>query len=146
MYLMSGQSLFEVVIALAVITLIIVGIVVLSTVSIRNSSFSRDKNISSKYVQEAVEWLRSERNKSPAQFQGNAVGTYCFNTLSWSNVGNCGSTEIISDTPFQREVVFNTRTLNGKTVIDADVVVFWYDGEGLHESRSSTTFNDLRER
>ena len=43
-----GQSLFEIMFAVAIAALITTGIVVLSTDSVKNSSFSKDKTVASK--------------------------------------------------------------------------------------------------
>ena len=58
-----GQSLFEVVFAVAIAAMILVGIVSLATTSTRNSIFSRNNSQATKYAQEVVEWLREERDK-----------------------------------------------------------------------------------
>lgn len=151
----KGQSLFEVVLAIAVITLVLGGLASLATVSIRNSTFSRNKTLSSKYAQEASEWLRSERDKDRDLFIGRAGAVvdvptyYCLNAnpLAW-NSGECPSGEFIPNTPFIRNLTL-TKTvepLRSKTVIKADVVVSWQDAQGDHEARSFTYFSDWRER
>lgn len=143
----AGQSLFEVVLALAVVTLITVGIIILTTDSIKNSSFSKNKTLASRFAQEAIEWIRKERDKNFSTFLGHAaIPTYCFDTLTWSNIGPCSSSEKISGTILTREVDFTTYTVSGKNIVEALVVVSWSDSKGYHESRSSTNFNDLREK
>jgi Tfp pilus assembly protein PilV len=147
----KGQSLFEVVLALGVITAITVGIVSLAVSSIRNATFSKNKTLAGRYVQEATEWLRSERDNDFTTFQGEALtapGTpMCFPTLAWTgSVGVCGASETIANTPLFREITFSATTISGKTVIDANVRVYWTDAQGGHEVRSSTSFTDWRQR
>lgn len=143
----KGQSLFEVVVALAVITLIIVAIVSLASNSIRNSDFSRDKTLATRYSQEASEWLRGQRDTNFTTFANNALTTtWCFQTLTWTSVGPCGVSQVISGTQFRREGYFNTSQLGGKTVIQATVRVYWSDATGDHEVRNSTNLTDWRQQ
>jgi len=145
--LYSGGSLFEVVLALGVMTLITVGIVILTTHTVRNSSFSRNKNLASKYALEAIEWIRSERDKNINSFVNNAANPlYCLDSLTWTNVGACSSNEFISESIFLRNLRLETALISGKSEISATVIVSWTDAQGYHESRSTTTFSDIRER
>lgn len=142
----KGQSLFEVVVALGVVTLITVGIIILATNSIRNSTFSKNKTLSSRYAQEAIEWMRAERDKDSSGFLGNViVPRYCLDDLHWTNVGVCVD-EYIAGTNLTREVLFTTSLLSGKNITEVQVVVFWSDSQGYHEVRSTTSFADLREQ
>lgn len=146
-----GQSLFEVVIALAVVALIIVGLVILSTDSIKNSTFSKNKTLASRYTQEAVEWLRGERDRDVSNFRSKTTTpTYCLDDLDWSNVGICSESEVLIDTPFRREVTFSTSTANNTkgevvAIINASVLVYWQDSQGLHQVKSVTDFTDSRQ-
>jgi len=80
--------MFEVVLALFIITMIIVAVVILSTASISNSLFSRNKTLANKYSQEAIEWLRSQRESNSATFITSAnTPIYCLNSLVFTNVG-----------------------------------------------------------
>lgn len=147
-----GQSLFEVILAIAVLTLVLVGIVSLATISVRNSTFSRNKTLASKYAQEASEWLRSERDKDRDAFILHADASfdipkyYCLDALVWTNLGKCSSSEFISNTPFIRNLSLTKTMKSGKTVIEVKVVVSWQDSQGEHEARSFTYFSDWRER
>lgn len=146
-----GQSLFEVVVALAVSTVIITALVALASNSIRNATFSKNNTVASRYAQEATEWLRSQRDNDPTVFLSNAQGVWCMQTLSWENPQRlCDAGEEISQTPFVRNISFSTGTfvVNGenKTLITANVSVSWNDAQGAHEVRNSTDFSDWRQR
>ncbi len=143
----GGQSMFEVVLALFIMAMIIVGVVFLSTNSIANSSFSKNKTIAGRYSQEAVEWLRGQRDSDSTLFKTNAVGSYCFDSsiLTWSNSGLCSSGELLNNL-FKREVTFTTTTITGKNLIEAKVVTSWNDSKGTHQSKSVTQFTDIREK
>lgn len=142
-----GQSLFEVILTVAIITLIITGVVSLAVNSLQNAVYSRNKTRSSRYVQEAVEWLRRERDTDFTLFKSRSeTPVWCLNSLSWNNLGTCGADEKISGTPFKRELNFITSLKSGKIIIEASVVVSWEDSRGLHEVKSITYFTDWREK
>lgn len=143
----KGQSLFEVVVAIALSALIVTGIVAMGAVSIQNSSYSRDKTLASNYVQETMEWLRQERDQNTDVFMQKAVtgSTYCLTTLAWpSTAVKCTTDKVIPDTKFTREISF-PECYGGcpSRVIEAKVVVSWRDSKGFHESSS---FTDLSTR
>ncbi|MEK7550712.1 MAG: hypothetical protein AAB535_02925 [Patescibacteria group bacterium] len=142
--MIKGQSLFEVVIALGISAVIITALVALVASSIRNTTFSKDKTVAGSLAQEAVEWLRNQRDQSITTFRTNAQGTRCLKILGWS--GACQSGDEIIGTKFMREAVFTTSQISGKTVIVATVKVYWSDSQGSREVRSVTNFTDWRER
>lgn len=139
----KGQSLFEVVTALGVVTIIIVALVALASNSIHNSNFSKDKALATRYAQEAVEWLRKERDNNWDTFSIKAVTpTWCLPSLSWTAalVGDCDG-DYISNTRFEREISF---TVTDAKTIEVQVVVFWQDSKGTHQVISATTLTDWR--
>lgn len=147
-YYDAGQSLFEIILALAITTLIIVAIVSLTSTSIRNTTFSKNKTLASRYSQEATEWLRGERDTDFSVFETRALTPlYCLPSLSWASasVGACISGQEIANTPFRREVSFSSSIVNAKTLIQVSIRVYWSDSQGLHEVRSVTNFSDWRE-
>lgn len=147
-YYGAGQSLFEIMLSLAITTLIIVAIVALTSTSIRNTTFSKNKTLASRYSQEATEWLRGERDTDFGVFKTRALTPlHCLPALSWSSatIGACTSGQEIVNTPFRREISFSSSVVNGKTLIQTGVRVYWSDAQGLHEVRSVTNFSDWRD-
>lgn len=145
----KGQSMFEVVLALFIITMIIVAVVILSTNAISNSLFSRSKTQASRYSQEAIEWLRNQRETNSEAFTTAAsVPTYCLNNNppDFGNVGSCTSVELIPNTILKRDLVFESSIVSGKTIINATVITSWEDSRGYHEVRAVTDFSDIREK
>ena len=139
----KGQSLFEVVAALGVVTVIIVALVALASNSIHNSNFSKDKALATRYSQEATEWLRGERDTNWDIFATKALTpTWCLPSLSWmsASVGTCDE-EYIANTRFQREVTFN---VTDTKTIEVSVIVSWEDSKGTHQVASATTLTDWR--
>lgn len=143
-----GQSLFEVVVALAISTLVIIAVVSLAALSIRNTDFSKNKTLASKYAQDATEWLRGQRDADFDAFASNTVtNAWCLRTLSFTQSGVCNSSSKIDETVFFREVTFtNGLTPEGETVIEARVRVYWVDAQGSHEVINSTDYTDWRQR
>jgi len=149
----SGQSLFEIVVAIAIIALITVAIVGLATISVRNSSFSEEKTSANFYTQEVVEWLRQYRDEQGWVVFSQKVlpgvplegQVWCFPTVSdsdWdSNTtpDNCDSEAYIDGTKYLREVTL----IDGDEVdtIDVDVSVYWEDSRGIHNASISTIFS-----
>ena len=141
----SGQSLFEVVVALAISAVIVVALVSLASSSIRNATFAKNKTLASRYAEEAIEWLRGQRDSDIDTFKSNSLSpVWCLENPSWSSPGSCSSGDEISGTIFLRELSFPD---DGATeIIEANVRVYWTDAQGEHEVRSATNFADWRER
>jgi Tfp pilus assembly protein PilV len=146
----KGQSMFELVVAIAICALIIVAIVSLTTVSINNSSYSKNKALASTYAQQATEWLRGQRDSNIDTFIANATTpAWCLQDLGFTRPAvnpavDC--TGKITNTPFVRWVSFNTSLQGGKTVVEADITVSWSDSQGTHTVKSATNFSDWRQR
>jgi len=142
----KGQSLFEVVLALALATLIMVALVSLVSNSIKNAAYSRNKTYATRYTQEATEWLRGERDGDWDVFRENIYFcedqsfVQCLDTLTWQNCGICRDTEFI-DTTFKREISFYEITADSVTV---EITTYWTDSQGIHEMRSNTILTDWR--
>jgi len=143
----AGQSLFEVVFAIAVASLVITGIVSLSTTSVRNATFARNKSLASRFTQEASEWLRGERDSGWDSFASRAAllpgTTWCLRDTSWPGAdGSCGSSDFITGTSiFKREATLTEISAND---IQADIIASWQDAQGVHEVRNVTRFTDWR--
>jgi len=143
----KGQSLFEVVIALAISAIIISALVSLVSSSIRNANYAKNNTLAARHAQDATEWLRKERDDDIDNFMTRVLSpTWCLSSLSWSQSAPCGDSEVIPDTIFRREVAFTVGLSSGKTVVDADITVFWEDAQGAHEVKSATSFTDWRQR
>lgn len=141
-----GQSLFEVLVAMVVITIVIVAVVALAATSIKNMQFSKNNELATHYSQEAMEWLRSERDAGWDAFAVRAAEpSWCIKTQmpTWpASSGAClGEGDRIVGTIFTREVEF---TVIDAANVNATVGVSWTDGHGLHEVRTVTTFSDWR--
>src|SRR3989344_7941590 len=98
-----GQSLFEIIFVIAITALILTGVVSLSAVSVRNSDTSSNKTLSSKYLREATDFLRMQRDTDWTSFSARASDagiTWCLKDLvTWPALsGTCATTDFISGT------------------------------------------------
>ena len=144
----KGQSLFEVVVAIGILAVVLVGVVSLAATSVSNSSYSKNKTRSNRYSQEAFEWLgRINERDGFFTLSDLADGTkYCFPAIVDDNVNDLKSPNCqaeISGTPFTRHVILDNNLLPGKEV-HATVVVEWDDAKGTHDVKTSTTFTYWR--
>jgi len=157
---MKGQSLFEVIFALAVAALVMVGIVSLAASSVSNSSFARNSALSTRLAQEVSEWLRQQRDTDWTSFKQKAETsvTWCLRELSWnlpSESSACASDEYVGSTIFVRNVIFSCFESNltpppaflpvicsdtDINNIEVIITVEWSDAKGLHETRTVTQF------
>jgi len=139
-----GQSLFEVVIAVGIIGIIVFSVVALATTSIRNTTFTKNNSSATQLAQDAVEWLRGERDNDWVAFHTNAGSPiYCLDTSSWAKARACNPGEYISNTILTREVTFSGVSGNQ---VSATVNVYWTDSQGTHQAATSTVFTDWRSR
>lgn len=142
---MRGQSLYEMVVALGVAVLVIAAVVVVATISVRNTTFSQTESEATRRAQETLEWVRQERDgRTWDNFKSLSNRTYCMQNLSWGNTGTCSASEKISDTIFRREATLNTKTVDGVEVVEVQVRTYWDDAQGRHESNLSTRFTNWR--
>lgn len=144
--LWRGQSLFELVVALGIGALVLVGLMRVSTTSINNIIFSRTQAQATRLAEEAAEWLREERDKDWDTFRdlrANGIA-WCLNTLDWSQAQQPGCTGEIAGTSFARETTL-TSDLSA-TKIDVLVRVYWTDNLGTHEVRLDSRLTNWREQ
>jgi Tfp pilus assembly protein PilV len=137
----KGQSLFEVIIAIGITSMILVAIINTAILSVRNTSFSRNKTLASRHSQQAVEWLRGERDANWDTFSARSNTVWCMSNLDWTKNRICTDTDNIPTTPFKREI---SLTNTSGQQIDAKVKVYWNDSQGYHEVKVSTYFTDWR--
>jgi Tfp pilus assembly protein PilV len=137
--LFLGQSLFEVLVAVGISALILLGVVSLATSSVRNSNFSKNNSQATKYTQEEMEWLREQRDADWSAFMSSVGGGGCSGTLSWG--GNCSINPTFIRTASFTCSFFNPGpppTTTGAicnasaNIVDAQVSVTWQDAQGSH--------------
>lgn len=139
----KGISLLEIVITIGLVGVVLISLVTLSTKSVINSSLSREKNEATRYTQETIEWLRSEKDKGWTSFDTNVQANtrWCMEDNSWTSPGTCTSEQTISGTNFTRSVEFNRVDAN---TIEVTVITRWQSSGNLNQSRSATILTRWR--
>ncbi|MBI4130605.1 hypothetical protein HY468_04765 [Candidatus Roizmanbacteria bacterium] len=118
----SGQALFEILIAIAVLVLIISGSVAAVNTSLKNTTYARNKALSVQYAQESLELARYERDDKG---------------LAGVTAANCGDGPV-PNTPFTRTVTIS----GGGNERQIDVDVWWNERDLLQHTRVSTILSD----
>ena len=152
----QGQTLLEVMVAFAVVTMILVAIVSRGAESIRSAAFARSQVKATRYAQEGVEWVREQRDKMGwTNFEDEiAPGpvTYCVpkvsSLLSSLSPAFCGAGDEIDGTIFSREVEFdyNAADASGEAFIEVLVTVTWEDSIGTHDVKYNTNLSKWYEQ
>jgi len=104
----KAQSLFEVIAILGIVSLVLTALLWTSTLSVRNASSSDTKAQATRLAQEALEWIRSERDRSWQDFfivnvVPNPNKFLCLSDLSWNWNQGCIN---VNGTQFQRRAFF----------------------------------------
>ncbi len=133
----KGQSLFELLVAVSAVSVFLIALIGAVVKSVNNSTFSRNKTLATRYSQEAVEWMRGERNVDWAAFYARASAggsTWCLASLNWDAGGTCLDAQMVAGTKLKREAIL--RAIDSGRV-EALVVVSWNAPDGVHESRTT---------
>lgn len=112
----SGQTLIEVITALAAGAIVVAAIAIAVLSSLNNSQYSKNQALASQYAQQGMEFMRKERDSSWSTFNGygSSTGiTYCLE--------GGGSTLVVESTPpcpenidsfFSREIFIQKSSLD----------------------------------
>lgn len=136
----SGQSLIEVVVSMAIVVVVILALVSVTTISIRNASFSRNQSLATKYAQEAIEKVREYRDKN--NWQTFTAGCESPSGLTlppplFSRTIDCHLVSLSTNccsTPGQPSC----------ETCQVDVSVSWTDSQGIHQSQLTTRFTSWK--
>jgi len=116
----SGQSLVEVLVALSLVVIIILGLVRVTITSVRNASFAKDQRVATKYAQEGLENARHLKEEDTAVF--------------WAKSG----TETDEINKFTREITYTPDPGQPDEKMKVEVLVWWEDSIGQHQSTLAT--------
>ncbi|MBI5123613.1 prepilin-type N-terminal cleavage/methylation domain-containing protein [Candidatus Roizmanbacteria bacterium] len=148
---MKGQTLVEVLVALAIAVVVITSITVLSIASLSNAQFVRDQSQATKYAQEGIEAMRSLRNSNYSGF-ATYNGIYCLGAGSQTLGAAVASCAVVNlDNKFIRSVQIQPGALNvgcGVNLSSVVVTVAWTDGRCIggsfcHSSKNSSCFTTI---
>jgi type II secretory pathway pseudopilin PulG len=145
-----GLTLIEVVIAVVVVVTVLVAFMSVLTKSLQNIEFSKNKAKATKYAQEGMEWLRSERSgigwsdffdKICTNCINDDEVNYCLKDLSWQQKSPCNqqsAADLISGTPFFRQVSLTPVGLPSEDKVLLEMSVVWSQGGRSHDVTLTT--------
>lgn len=138
----SGQTLAEVVVAIGVVVLLITGLIVGTSVTLKASQYSKARSQAVQYAQEAVELGRNLRDSgwtSFAAYGGVTPVSWCLDKAgTWQLMSGACVANI--DNFYTRQVTF---TWNDPRM-QMDVVVSWTDGNKTYTTPISTYFTQWK--
>lgn len=127
---LRGQSLIEVLIALAASVAVVSAIVVTVITSLSNAEFTKNQNLATQYSREGIEILRQMAKNSWTGFKNNDKVNYCLdkNNILTPMAGlNCGKN--ISGF-FDRQIIINPNSpADCANSIKISSKVFWSDSK-----------------
>lgn len=134
--------MFEVVLAMALISIVLISVVMLATISVRTATFSRTKTQATRLTQEGIEWVRAQRDMGWSAFAANAATpTWCLPTLVWNSPGGCSATNFVANTQIIREGRF---VIIDPNTVETNIETSWTDAQGEHIVNTSTYFTKWR--
>ncbi len=131
----------EVVVAVGVVILLVTGLIVGTTSSLRGSEFSTHKSRALKYAQEGIEITRSMRDTSWASLAAKS-GLWCLDSAGAFSAPPGASCDTNIDGFYTRSITFTWDGANSRMTVD--VVVAWNDGSGAHQSQLITYFTQWK--
>lgn len=134
-FMRNGQAIVEVILAFAVATIAILGLVQVATKSVANAGAAKRSAQATAYTMEGMEWVTGERATSDWQTffnRGNPVTTYCISGLSWGTMpcGQIGSTE------YSRTATLTSSGLQTMVTVS----VSWVEGSRTASESQASTF------
>ncbi len=144
----AGISLIEIVFATGVALLLIVSLVTLSSLSVRNAGFARNKAQATKYAQELMERVRAYRD---THGYANLVCTsssgkcYIDSNIALSNSSATGT--VIVGTIFSGYFSMPTPNLScPANTKEVQVAIAWTEGSGPKVTQLTSCFSAWRSR
>ncbi len=152
----NGFSMIELLVAVGVVVLVLVAVSTGVSVSVRNTRFSSEKSVTVRYAQEAVEWLRNQRDILgwrafyEALDNDNVGGSlkYCLQGLGDTSQDfidllhdefGCDQSQLI-DNVYAREADLVLDPSGNE--IEVSVSVSWDDGSGNKVTTVKSTLRD----
>lgn len=147
----SGQTLFELIVSLGIGILIVTAVVVLVTGSVKNTTFSQNNAMATRYAQEALEWAKGVKEGSWSTLYDKSTAvdgtTYCLQTLVWTNGSPNPNCTPISGTVLERKINVKRLDTDNDDVyetIHVTSTVNWVESGQTHNVTLDTQFTDWR--
>lgn len=139
----KGFSLVEILIFIAILSVVLVASVSVTTFFFKTTSVNQHKILASHYADEALEWIKSEKETDWNIFinRGSLNGsTYCLVTLNWSTPGTCNGNQFLNNI-FLVEGTLTNRD-DGTGVVDRTYVkvkIYWQEGVNQEKIEINST-------
>jgi prepilin-type N-terminal cleavage/methylation domain len=140
-------SLIEVLVFVSILSVFFVAALTVSVYYLRMTKSQQYKIIATHLAEEAVEWLKSEKESDWLQFVSYDTSTsyqgtkYCLKNLNWSTDNPCPETSAI----FKRELLIKNIGNPGDPVsqVEADITVSWLENNGENKVSLKTVLTVL---
>ncbi|PIY78952.1 MAG: hypothetical protein COY81_05220 [Candidatus Pacebacteria bacterium CG_4_10_14_0_8_um_filter_43_12] len=142
----SGSTLIEVLVAIVVVGLVVTGVMLSISFSIKNSAEAQYRETASQLAQDGMEIIKLRREVDPwSSFSGRSTGDYCLSSETNPALGsavadgsNCSAVTKLNK-PFTRYV----EIASTPTIVTAAVVVEWSsDSNTAQHVRITQTFQE----
>jgi len=123
-------SLIEVLVFVSILSIFFVAALTVSVYYLRMTKSQQYKIIATHLAEEAVEWLKSEKESDWLQFVSydtSYQGTrYCLENLDWSIANSCSGYNLGTPAIFKRELLIKNIG-NPVSQVEADITVSWLE-------------------
>lgn len=126
----SGQTLIEAVVVIGMVVLLVTGLIVGTTASLKSAQSGRARSQSVSLSQEGLEIVRSIRDQSWSTFQS-YTGSYCLGSdkILVLSAGDCGTNVTGAENSFSRSIIFSWQ--DPKMVVTSTVT--YVEGESIKD-------------
>lgn len=136
----KGQTLLEVVAAIALVTIVVTALVGLAVAAVRSANISKNRAQATSYAQEGLEALRSIRDRSFDELKNCCTTATCQLVppgAQWTCINGPGETSSIFTRSFTK-----TEVESGK--LRVVMIVAWTDNAGDHNVTLVSWLTDWR--
>lgn len=137
----TGQTLAEIVIVIGIVLLLVTGLVIGATASLKAAQFGRSKTLGVSYAQDAVEVARSIRDtgwSTLLNYSSQNNGVWCLDgSRVWTQASG-GTCPTNINNLYSRKVTF---TWNNPTM-KIDILVTWTNGANNFSTTLTTYFTN----
>ena len=142
----KGSTLIEVLVAILIVGLVVTGVMLSITYSVKNSAEARYREVASQLAQDGMEVVKLRREVDEwSEFQDYAPGTYCLATsvAALSTAPPCTDNVTNASKRFTRSVVI-TKAGTNPQIVTATVTVTWQSDSNVNMNVQIT--QQFRER
>jgi type IV pilus modification protein PilV len=145
----KGSTLIEVLVAILIVGLVVTGVMLSITYSVKNSAEARYREVASQLAQDGMEVVKLRREVDEwSEFQDYAPGTYCLATsvAALSTAPPCTDNVTNASKRFTRSVVMSKVAATPSTpqIVTATVTVTWQSDSNVNMNVQIT--QQFRER